>query len=174
MSREVVKQYTVADLAPIVEKGVRGKRDFERGRQLFGQAGCAACHRFAGEGASIGPDLTSLAGRFSVRDILESTLDPNKEISDQYGAIRILKKNGDLVVGRVGNLSGDRLSVIENMFAPGDFTNVNRSDVESIEPSKVSMMPEGLLNYFKEDEILDLMAFLLSRGDRDSKMFSQR
>jgi putative heme-binding domain-containing protein len=173
-AREVVKQYTVADLAPIVEKGVKSKRDFERGRQLFGQAGCAACHRFNEEGASIGPDLTNLAGRFSVRDILESIIEPSKEISDQYGAIVIRKKDGDTVIGRVGNMSGDDLSVIENMFAPGDFTRVKRPDIESIEPSKLSMMPEGLLNSFKEDEILDIMAYLLSRGDRESRMFSSR
>jgi putative heme-binding domain-containing protein len=173
-AREVVKQYTVADLAPIVERGVKSKRDFDRGRQLFGQAGCAACHRFADEGASVGPDLTNLAGRFSSRDVLESIIEPSKEISDQYGAIKILKKDGDLVVGRVGNLNGDNLSVIQNMFAPGDFTNVKRGDIQSIEPSQVSMMPEGLLNYFKEDEILDLMAYLLSRGDREAKMFSSR
>ena len=173
-SREVVKQYTVADLAPIVEKGIKSKRDFERGRILFGQAGCAACHRFSDEGASVGPDLTNLAGRFSARDVLESIIEPSKEISDQYGAIVIKKKDGDVVVGRVGNLNGDNLMVLENMFAPNDFTNVKRTDVETIEPSKVSMMPEGLLNYFKEDEILDMMAFLLSRGDRNAKMFSSR
>ena len=79
-----------------------------------------------------------------------------------------------VVVGRVGNLNGDNLMVIENMFAPGDFTQVKRSQVESIEPSKTSMMPEGLLNYFKEDEILDLMAYLLSRGDRNARVFSSR
>lgn len=173
-SREVVKQYTVSDLAPAVENGIKKNRDFDRGRILFGQAGCAACHRFGDEGASVGPDLTNLAGRFSARDVLESIIEPSKEISDQYGAIIIRKKDGDVVVGRVGNLNGDNLMVIENMFAPGDFTQVKRPDVESIEPSKVSMMPEGLLNYFKEDEILDMMAYLLSRGDRNSKMFSSR
>jgi putative heme-binding domain-containing protein len=101
-------------------------------------------------------------------------VEPSKAISDQYGAIIIKKKDGDLVVGRVGNLNGDNLMVIENMFAPNDFTNVKRDQIESIEPSKVSMMPEGLLNYFKEDEILDLMAYLLSRGDRGHRMFSTR
>jgi len=57
------------------------------------------------------------------------------------------------------------------MFAPNYFTDVKRSDIQSIEPSKVSMMPEGLLNSLKEDEIQDLVAFLLSRGDRRNKMF---
>ena len=45
--------------------------------------------------------------------------------------------------------------------------------IASMEPSKVSMMPEGLMNSLKEDEIQDLVAFLLSRGDRNSKTFHQ-
>jgi putative heme-binding domain-containing protein len=173
-ARDVVKQYTVNDLAPVVEKGLKGHRDFDRGRQIFGQAGCASCHRYDNEGAAVGPDLTNVAGRFSVRDLLESILDPSKEISDQYGAIVIKKKDGDMVAGRVGNLNGENLMVLENMFAPNDFTNVKRSDIESIERSKVSMMPEGLLNFFNEDEIQDLVAFLMSRGDRKARMFTEK
>jgi putative heme-binding domain-containing protein len=171
-ARDVVKPYRVEDLASSTERALKSKRDFDRGRQIYGQAGCAACHRFENEGGSVGPDLTNVAGRFSVRDLLESIIEPSKEISDQYGAIKIKRKDGDMVVGRVGNLSGENLMVIENMFAPNDFTNVKRADIESIEPSHVSMMPEGLLNYFKEDEIQDLIAFLLSRGDRKGRMFS--
>src|SRR5437667_997881 len=171
--RQIVKEWAVDQLVPIVERGLKGGRNFERGRNLFGAVGCASCHRFDNDGASVGPDLTSVSGRFSVRDLLESIVEPSKAISDQYGAIVIRKKNGDVVSGRVGNLSGEDLMVIENMFAPNDFTNVKRQDIESIEPSKVSMMPEGLLNSLKEDEIQDLLAFLLSRGDRNSKTFHQ-
>ena len=50
---------------------------------------------------------------------------------------------------------------------------VNRKKVESMQTSKVSMMPAGLLDSFKEDEIYDLMAYLLSRGDRNHKMFKK-
>ena len=46
-----------------------------------------------------------------------------------------------------------------------------REEVESVVKSKVSMMPKGLLDTFKEDEILDLVAYLMSRGDRNHKMF---
>lgn len=169
--RPLVRQWTVNDLIPIVERGLKTGRDFERGRKIFGDAGCASCHRFDNDGASVGPDLTSLAGRFNTRDLLESIVEPSKEISDQYGAVVIKKKNGEVITGRVGNLNEDVLMVIENMFAPNDFANVRRQDIDSIEPSKVSMMPEGLLNSLKEDEIQDLVAFLLSRGDRRGKMF---
>lgn len=173
-ARPLVKEYTVDGLTPAVEKALKERRDFDRGRQLFGQAGCAACHRFDTEGASIGPDLTNVAGRFGVRDLLESMVLPSKAISDQYGAIVIKKKDGDVVTGRVGNLNGDVLMVIENMFAPNDFTNVKRDDIESIAPSEVSMMPEALLNYFSEAEISDLTAYMLSRGNRQDPMFSAR
>lgn len=170
-SRPMVKEWTVNDLVPVVERGLKEGRNFERGCQFFGAAGCASCHRFDNDGASVGPDVTNVAGRFNVRDLLESIVEPSKAISDQYGAIVIRKKNGEVVTGRVGNLNGENLMVIENMFAPNDFADVKRQDVESIEPSKVSMMPEGLLNTFKPDEIQDLMAYLLSRGDRNLKMF---
>jgi putative heme-binding domain-containing protein len=150
---------------------LKGGRNFDRGHDLFGAVACAACHRFNNDGGAVGPDLTTLALRFSVRDVLESIVEPSKEISDQYAAIVIRKKDGDVVTGRVGNLDGDNLMVLENMFAPNDFTDVKRQDVQSIEPSKVSMMPEGLLNSLKEDEIQDLVAFLLSQGDRQNKMF---
>ena len=50
-------------------------------------------------------------------------------------------------------------------------TTVNRNQVEEIKPSPVSMMPEGLLNTLKEDEVLDLLAYVLSRGDRKDRMF---
>ncbi|MEW6161019.1 MAG: c-type cytochrome [Verrucomicrobiota bacterium] len=170
-ARTHVKDWTVNELTPLIERALKGGRNFERGRRLFGEAGCAACHRFDNDGASVGPDLTAVSGRFNTRDLLESIIEPNKEISDQYGAIVIQKKNGDIVTGRVGNLSGDVLMVIENMFAPGDFTRVRRQDIKLIMPSKVSMMPEGLLNTLQEDEIADLVAFLYSRGDRTHRMF---
>jgi putative heme-binding domain-containing protein len=169
--RQFVKAWTVNELMPVVERGLKGGRNFDRGQKLFGAVACASCHRINNDGGAVGPDLTTLAMRFSLHDVLESIVEPSKEISDQYAAIVIRKKNGEVITGRVGNLNGDTLNVLENMFAPNDFTDVKRSDIDSIQPSKVSMMPEGLLNSLKEDEIEDLVAFLLSRGDRQNKMF---
>jgi putative heme-binding domain-containing protein len=170
-ARALVKEWKLDELVPVVETGLKGTRNFERGRQLYGAVGCAACHRFVNEGGSVGPELTGVVGRFSVRDLLESIVQPSKVISDQYAAIIIRKKDGDTVIGRVGNLSAANLNVVEDMFDPGRMTNVRRSDIESMEPSKVSMMPEGLLNSLKEDEIQDLIAFLFSRSDTQHAMF---
>lgn len=170
-SRAFVKEWTVDELAPAMARGLARGRNYERGRELFGATGCYNCHRFATEGGAVGPDLTGVAGRFNPRDLLESIVDPSKEVSDQYAPIVVTKKNGDTVIGRIANMNDDNLNIAEDMSAPGDFTNVKRGDIASIEPSKTSPMPEGLLNTLQEDEVLDLMAFLLSRGDRNARMF---
>jgi putative heme-binding domain-containing protein len=168
--RTVLKRWTVDELAPLVEKGLKG-RSFERGRSLFGAAGCYSCHRFDNEGGAVGPDLTGSGGRFSVRDLLESIVEPSKSISDQYGSVVIALKNGETQMGRIVNLNGENLMVNVNMFDPNNQVAVKRDDVKSMEASKVSMMPEGLLDALLPDEIQDLVAFVLSRGDRKSRYF---
>jgi putative heme-binding domain-containing protein len=152
----------------MVERGLT-RRDFDRGRRLFGEANCFTCHRFDNEGGAQGPDLTLASGRFNVRDLLESIIDPSKEISDQYAAVTITTTDGKVVTGRIVNYSGDQMVVMTNMLDPNGLVNVNHKKVEAVEKSKVSMMPAGLLDTFKED--VDLVAYLLSRGDRSNKMF---
>lgn len=168
--RPFVKKWTLDELAPLISAGMKN-RDYDRGRALFGAASCFACHRFGNEGGANGPDLTGLAGRFSARDLLESTVDPSKVISDQYQATTFVLDDGRTVTGRIVNMSNDNWNVNTDMLNPGGAVNVNRKQVESIIPSKISMMPTGLLDTLKEDEVLDLFAFLLSRGDRKNAMF---
>ncbi len=170
-ARSFVKEWTTAELVPLLEQGLQGGRNFERGRKLYGEVACAACHRFGQEGGSVGPELTGVAGRFNLRDMLDAIIEPSKIISDQYEAILVAKKNGETLSGRVANLGGGDLNLVEDMFDPGNMTNIKRTEIESIEPSKISMMPEGLLNSLKADEISDLLAYLFTRGDSTHKSF---
>lgn len=121
----------------------------------------------------MGPDLTGIAGRFSRRDLLESIVEPSKSISDQYQAVRILVADGRIVTGRVVNLAGDNIKINTNMLDPTAVTDVDHRMVEEISPSPVSMMPAGLLNTLHETEALDLLAYLLSRGDPKHEMFAK-
>jgi putative heme-binding domain-containing protein len=168
--RPFVKNWTVAELVPKVEKGLK-KRDFDRGRQLFGEAKCYLCHRFNSEGGAQGPDLTGAAGRFNVHDLLESIIEPSKVISDQYADVIITLTNGKVVTGRIINLHGDNMHVSTDMLNPSATVNVNAKQVDTVVTSKVSPMPAGLIDTLTADEILDLAAFLLSRGDRAHEMF---
>jgi putative heme-binding domain-containing protein len=170
--RPFVKQWKLDDLVSSAEKGLV-RRDFDRGRRLFGEANCFSCHRFDNEGGAQAPDLTVLAGRYGVRDVLEKVLNPNKFISDQYGAVIITTTDDKVVTGRIVNYGNDNMMVMPNMLDPNGLVGVHSKKVVSIEKSKVSMMPAGLLDSFQEEEILDLMAYLLSRGDRNNKMFQK-
>jgi len=171
-ARPFVKAWKVDDLTKPLE-GLKSGRDFDRGRKLFASAKCFACHRYDNEGGSNGPDLTSIAGRFNPRDLLESVLEPSKEISDQYAAIEIRTTDERIVIGRIVNLNGDSVMVNTDMMNPGSTVNVDRKNIASMKQSKISMMSAGLLDTFKEDEILDLMAYMLSRGDRTNTMFKK-
>jgi putative heme-binding domain-containing protein len=169
-ARKHVREWTVGELVPLVERGLGERHDLERGRRLYAAVACAACHRFGREGRGVGPDLTAVAGRFGVRDLLEAIIEPSKVISDQYGAVSIVTRDGRVVTGRVGNLFGDSLSVIEDMFDPSRTTDVRRTDIEDMKPSNVSLMPAELLNGLKAEEIQDLVAFLMARADsRDTQ-----
>ena len=171
--RTTSKDWKMEDFVSVLDKPLKG-RDFNRGRLMFSGTACTACHRFNNEGGSYGPDLSGVVGRFSARDLLESILLPNKEVSDQYAPVVIQRTEGDMVVGRVVNMGGDSITISPNMFDPDELVNVNRKTIVSIEPSKVSMMPAGLVNSLTQDEILDVVAYLLSRGDAAHPMFRAR
>ena len=81
--------------------------------------------------------------------------------------------DGRTVTGRIINLHGDGMTVNTDMLNPGQggSVTVRRSEIEAMQPSATSMMPAGLLDTMNQNEVLDLLAFLLSRGDRENPMF---
>lgn len=169
--RPFVKEWKLDELVAKTETGLQG-RDFVRGKAMFAAANCFGCHRFDQQGGAMGPDLTGLAGRFSPLNLLESIVEPSKVISDQYAAVTIVTEDGLSVTGRIVNLAGDTLKVNTNMLDPNAQVTIDRRKIEEMLPSSVSMMPAGLLNSMHEEEVLDLLAYLLSRGDPGHPMFN--
>jgi putative heme-binding domain-containing protein len=168
--RPFVRKWAVEDLLAAVEDGMRG-RNFEQGRRMFAAAACYKCHRIAEQGGIIGPDLTGVGKRFDGKYLLEAVIEPDKVISDQYQATVFVLTDGTVVVGKVANLSNDELMVITNMLEPDNITKIRRGKIDEQLPSPVSMMPAGLVDTLTEDEILDLMAYLRSGGDRSFEAF---
>ena len=138
---------------------------------MAGAGSCYVCHRFNGEGGAVGPDLSSAGGKFSAYDLLEAIIDPSNEISDQYGATNFKLKDGSVVSGRIMNLGQDHYQVNTNMMDPSSNTFVDMANLDSIEPSPISMMPPGLVNTMSKDDILDLLAYFISGGDPESSAF---
>ncbi len=161
--RKLVKAWTTADLQPLLDQVGKG-RNFARGKEMYVEAQCIACHRYGDQGGAIGPDLTAVAARFKRQDILESITEPSKVVSEQYMNTAIETSDGRVIVGRIADETSDKVVVRPNPLAPETVT-IKKSQIDSRSLSKISPMPEGLLNTFTKDEILDLFAFLESLGD---------
>ncbi len=170
-TRPVVREWTVDDLLADVEAGLTG-RNYANGREMFQVTACFKCHRFAGDGGIVGPELTAVARRYNARTMLEGIIEPSKVISDQYQANIFVLDSGKQVSGRVVNLNIDKIMVCENMLEPGNLTLIDRGDIEETLVAKISMMPAALINTLNRDEVLDLIAYLQSGGDPDAPVFA--
>ena len=170
-SRKVVQAWTTADLQPILDQVSKG-RDFNRGKQVFYQAQCSACHRYGDQGGAIGPDLTAVATRFKRQDLLESSTEPSKVLSEQYMNTAIATADGRVIIGRIVEETPTKIVLRPNPLEPATVT-VEKSNIEERKLSKVSPMPEGLLNTFSKEEILDLIAYLESLGDSKHSNFKR-
>jgi putative heme-binding domain-containing protein len=169
-ARPIVKEWTKDEVSSLLQTKLL-HRDFDRGKAMFAAANCYKCHRFDGDGGAVGPDLTILSGRFSAHDILESVMEPDKVISDQYAAVNVITTDGKTITGRISNFGGGNIVVNTDMLDPTALVEIKPDEIEELETASVSMMPSGLMNTLNESELLDLFAFLLSRGDRNHAMF---
>lgn len=128
-----------------------------RGAAMFEKAQCVKCHRFGDRGDTIGPDLTNVAKRFQKKEILESILFPSQVISDQYASQTIVTKDGKSYAGMVSPRGDGSLVVLQ---ANGEKVTIGEEDIEETSRTKVSAMPEGLLNALSLEEVADLFAYL--------------
>ena len=164
--------WTLDELATAAETGLKG-RDFETGRKMFGAAACFACHRYGNAGGMNGPDLTGAGGRYSPRDLLDQIIHPSKEINEQFAPVVVTRQDGSTVSGVIVNLNGDTVQINTDLSDPDQRVGVDRKQVRSIEVSKVSPMPPMLLNMLTKEEVLDLVAFVLSGGDKEHRFFKK-
>ncbi|MCA9048212.1 MAG: c-type cytochrome [Planctomycetaceae bacterium] len=169
-SRPFVKEWKVADLIDEVQAGLTG-RNFDNGSRMFTITACYRCHRFSGRGGIVGPELTAVGRRYNAQSLLESVIEPSKVISDQYKANTVLTKAGKILSGRIVSETADRISILTDPEDSSKVQDINRSDIDEIADSTVSIMPKDLLKPLNQDEILDLLAYLLSRGDEKHAMF---
>lgn len=161
-SRLFVKNWSTEELSARVAPLLKGPRDLEHGKTLFRETGCVACHAFKGEGGAVGPDLSLLAGRFGVKEIIESITEPSKVISDQYGTVNLTLKDGSVHLGRLVNEGPDLVQIQENLYIPSDVRDFARKEVAKLEASPISLMPPGLVNTCHPEDVADMVAWLLT------------
>jgi putative heme-binding domain-containing protein len=140
---------------------------------MFGAAACFACHRYGNAGGMNGPDLTGAGGRYSPHDLLDQIINPSKEINEQFAPVVVTKTDGTTVTGVIVNLNGDTVQINTDLSDPDQRVGFDRKQVTSIEVSKISPMPPMLLSMLSKEEVLDLVAFILSGGDKENAYFKK-
>ncbi|TWT37291.1 Cytochrome c [Posidoniimonas corsicana] len=160
-ARPFVRRWTVDEVVAATP-AAGADVDLARGRRLFAEAQCFNCHRFRGEGGAVGPDLTAVGRRFSVRDLATALVDPNATISDQYRQTAF-DIDGRTIVGRVVNLNKQEVMIATDFTDPKHYQTFQADDIEDRYPSRNSPMPAGLLDVLDESELRDLLAYLMSQ-----------
>jgi putative heme-binding domain-containing protein len=165
------RNWKIEDALPLMDS-LHG-RDLVKGKAMYAATMCLSCHSMQGEGGIVGPDLTQLGTRFSPKDILESTINPNAVISDQYAATIFYLKDGTSLMGKLTNEDKNTYFVSQNPFAPDVLKELPKSQVTSKKLSDISIMMPGMINRLNKEELKDLMAYLVSGGNPDHEVYKK-
>ena len=103
-----------------------------------------------------------------------SICEPSHTISEQYQASVITRKDGDAIYGRVIYRDDKEIAVASNPYDFSELTKTPVEQVEKVELSHVSMMPPATIMMMSEEELADLMAYLISGGDKRHRVFSDK
>jgi putative membrane-bound dehydrogenase-like protein len=150
------QQARLADLALVLKGG-----DVGRGQDVFfgTKASCAACHTAKARGGQVGPDLSKIGAIRTDRELLESIVFPSTGLARGYEPYRVVLKNGKSHAGILKRQTGQAIYLVTAERAE---VRIQRPDVETLEPSRVSIMPQGLDGQLTRAELADLIAFLRS------------
>ena len=126
---------------------------------LKSKAQCAKCHSVGGEGGRIGPALDRIASRRAPEFIMESILQPSKEIAPEYEAVAVATKDGRVITGLRVNETNFSIQLHEEN---GRFHSLLKRDLDEVKVLKKSLMPENLREVLTVKELHDLFAYLMT------------
>lgn len=169
---EVMKGGLLVSLDPAQVEKVRQmvltRGDAGRGRSLFLNSttlACVNCHKLEGLGGQVGPDLSRLWDSASIEKIIESLIEPSKEIKEGFQSYRLATTKGKTHAGLKVAETKDDVTIRE---ANGIDIRVPRTEIEELAVSKTSLMPDNVVSHLSFDQFIDLVAFLKNRSAQEA------
>ena len=152
---------TQEEVAKLAEE-VIAKGDAARGELVFRRAelSCTRCHGLNRGGGQIGPDLSAVGGSSPVDYIINSILNPNLAVKEQYVTKIFVLASGKILTGVVIDSDDNRVLVRDSQ---GNTVTIPTADIEDEAEGK-SLMPQGLTKFLTHDEVLDLTKFISELG----------
>jgi putative heme-binding domain-containing protein len=143
--------------AEVARRGdpARGEAVFRRKDQL-----CLKCHAIAGVGGQVGPDLGSIGASAPVDYLIQSLLEPNQSVKENYHAVLIATSRGRFFTGI--KVRQTRTEVVLRTAEDRE-VRIPLKEVEEETPSR-SLMPDGLTDTLTRGELVDLVRFLSELG----------
>jgi putative membrane-bound dehydrogenase-like protein len=126
------------------------------GRAIFTR-NCAACHKLFGEGGDVGPELTG-SQRAKLDYVLENVLDPSAVVPSEYRMTTFILLDGRVITGIVRKETPQAVTV----RTVNEEVTIPVADIDARKPTKLSVMPDGLFDVLKDEEVRDLVAYLAS------------
>lgn len=155
------------DRAPVLERyraALSRRGDAARGREVF-RKNCASCHRVAGIGANVGPDISDTLAK-SREQLLTDILDPSRAIDNNYVTYVVRTRSGQVFSGFIAQQTSTSLTLRRG---ENQEDTVLREDIEEIRSSDLSVMPGNLEQGITVEEMADLLEFLKTWRDLDGE-----
>jgi putative heme-binding domain-containing protein len=162
-------EWTLAELTDSLED-LHG-RSYQSARQIFTIANCVGCHKLNGVGQEFGPDLTKLDPKWKPEEVLRHILEPSWKINEKYQSWTVVTDDGDVITGLLVEETPQAITLVENPLAKTPPKTIPVSKIEERKKSEVSLMPKGLLDRLRREEILDLLAYVLAGGKEGHVLF---
>ena len=157
-ARELLSSQGTGDRKKVIEKYLPALEmvpDEARGRVMF-EKQCSSCHRLAGQGRNVGPDLATTRNR-SRESLLTQILAPNLEVSPNYLNYTLVTRNGRMMTGL---LAEETETSVTLRRAEGTEDKVLRSNIDELVSSGLSLMPEGLEKQINHQQMADIIRYL--------------
>lgn len=167
-----VKEWKVSDF-PRQRLRVTG-RSFDNGQLAFRRVGCAQCHKLGTEGGVFGPNLAEMeVKKQNAEYVLQAILDPSKDVEKKYAVRTFLLDSGQVITGFVVSETKTEFRLKSDPLKEEDASVVLKEEIEAESSNAQSVMPQGLLNWLTEDEILDLVAYVLAGGKPQHALYAK-
>ncbi|MCI0358552.1 MAG: c-type cytochrome [Planctomycetaceae bacterium] len=159
--QQVVEQYLKATS--------NHKADATSGKAVFAKR-CANCHRLEGVGHVVGPDLAALNNR-SRDAMFVAVLDPSRAVEDRYLDYAVRTVDGQTLTGMLREETGTSITLAA---AEGKTATILRSEIERLQSSGKSLMPEGVEKDITPPELADLAVYMASNSPPPKQLAGNR
>lgn len=163
-------EWKYEDLAAEVAS-LKGGRNFGNGKQMFTVASCVACHKMEGVGNTFGADLSQLDPKLKTEEVLKDIIEPSFKINEKFQTWIIETLDGKKYTGLIVEETKQAVKLVENPLVKADPIVIKIEDIDNRKKSMVSVMPKGLLDKLTKEEILDLLAYVYSKGSKGHDLF---